>query len=260
MNLIAALFASLCFCALVYQFSAIIALICFRRRPLPSCQSGVWPGISLLKPVRGLEQDSYDCLASFIRQDYPARQILFGVADPTDPILPLLRDLQATFGEVDIRVVICPQELGMNPKVSTLRQLLPLAVYDYILISDSDVRVRPDALRVLAGALQDPKAGLATCLYRPGPVDTNGAALEAMTISTDFIPSVAMAYYVEDIRFALGAVMALSQETLERIGGFEGIADHLADDYQLGLRVSEAGLQVQLLPYVEDRVIISKIY
>jgi ceramide glucosyltransferase len=191
-------------------------------------------------------------LASFITQDYPHRQLVFGVADPADPVLPVLRELQAKHPDVPIQIIPCPRELGLNPKVSTLRQLLPHAQYEVLVISDSDVRVRPDLLTRLAAALHKPGVGLATCLYRSGPVHTPGGALEALSISADFIPSVAMAHYVEGINFALGAVMALPRHVLEHIGGLAGVADYLADDYQLGYRVSQAGFKVQLLPYVVE--------
>ena len=215
-------------------------------------KEGSSPGISLLKPVKGLEEDTSACLASFIRQDYPNLEILFGVADPGDPVLPLLRALQEKYPHIDIQIIICSQELGLNPKVSTLRQLLPRARHDLIVISDSDVRVRSDLLTRLAAALQQPGVGLATCLYRHGPVYTSGGALEALSISADFIPSVATAHYVEGINFALGAVMATSRPVLESIGGLAPIADYLADDYQLGYRVSQTGLKVSLLPYVVE--------
>ncbi len=252
MNLLAISFTILAGCALTYQFGAFFALSFFLKRPLPRLQKAARPGISLLKPVKGLDHDTYACLASFINQDYPNRQILFGVADPADPVLPVLRELQGKHPDVDIQIINCPQELGLNPKVSTLRQLLPQADHELIVISDSDVRVQPDFLTRLAAALQQPGVGLATCLYRSGPVQTAGGALEALSISADFIPSVAMAHYVEGINFALGAVMALPRQVLERIGGLAGIADYLADDYQLGYRVSQAGLQVHLLPYVVE--------
>ena len=177
---------------------------------------------------------------------------MFGVADPADPVFPVLRELQGKHPDLDIQIINCPQELGLNPKVSTLRQLLPHADHELIVISDSDVRAKPDLLTRLAAALQQPGVGLATCLYRSGPVHTPGGALEALSISADFIPSVAMAHYVEGINFALGAVMALPRQVLESIGGFPAIADYLADDYQLGYRVSRAGLQVHLLPYVVE--------
>lgn len=252
MNLPAIFFAILASGGLAYQFAACLALAFFLKRPLPRSKKGWEPGLTLLKPVRGLEHDTAGCLASFINQDYPRRQILFGVADPADPVLPVLRELPAKHPEVDIQIIICPLDLGLNPKVSTLRQLLPYARHDILVISDSDVRVRPDLLTRLAAALQQPGSGLATCLYRSGPAHTPGGALEALSISVDFIPSVAMAHYVEGVRFALGAVMALPRPVLDRIGGFEGIADYLADDYQLGNRVSQAGLNVQLLPYVVE--------
>jgi ceramide glucosyltransferase len=245
-------FAILACGALAYQFGAFFALCFFLKRPWPQRPKSREPGISLLKPVKGLDHDTPACLRSFIDQAYPHRQILFGVADPADPALPVLRELQKNHPDVDIEVITCSQDLGLNPKVSTLRQLLPHARHEILVISDSDVRVRPDLLTRLAASLQQSGVGLATCLYRSGPVHTSGGALEALTISADFIPSVAMAHYVEGITFALGAVMALPRQILERIGGLESIADYLADDYQLGFKVSQAGLKVQLLPYVVE--------
>lgn len=252
MDLIALALAVLAGCALVYQSAACLALCRFLQRPLPRVPPGPAPGFTLLKPVKGLEADTAACLASFLRQDYPTYQILFGVADPCDPVLPLLQQLQDQYPDVPVQVILCPGQLGLNPKVSTLRQLLPHARHDLLVISDSDVLARPDLLRCLAAALQQPGVGLATCLYRSGPAPTLGAALEALTLSADFIPSVAMAFYVEGINFALGAVMALPRPVLDQLGGFAAIADFLADDYQLGYRASQAGWQVLLLPYVVE--------
>jgi ceramide glucosyltransferase len=252
MNLLALAFAALTCCALIYQFGAWLALCFFLKRPLPKLKKGSARGISLLKPVKGLDEDTVACLESFMRQDYPNLQVLFGVADATDLILPVLQELQEQHPDVDLQIITCAQQLGLNPKVSTLRQLLPQARHELIVISDSDVRVQPDLLTRLAAALQQPGVGLSTCLYRSGPVHTIGAALEALTLSADFIPSVAMAHYVEGINFALGAVMAVPRHILARIGGLAAIADFLADDYQLGYRVSQAGFKVLLLPYVVE--------
>ena len=245
-------FAILACCAIIYQLGAVLALGFFLKRPLPEANGSSGSGVSLLKPVKGLEPDTYDCLASFMKQDYPEAEILFGVADPSDPVLPVLQLLQKNYPDVDTHIIMCPQELGLNPKISTLRQLLPHAKFDLIVISDSDIRARPDLLTRLSAALEQPGVGLATCLYRHGPVHTVGGALEALSISADFIPSVAMAFYVEGIKFALGAVMAISRPVLERLGGLAAIADYLADDYQLGYRVHQIGLKVALLPYVVE--------
>ncbi|MGQ9921944.1 MAG: bacteriohopanetetrol glucosamine biosynthesis glycosyltransferase HpnI [Desulfobacca sp.] len=235
---------------LSYQAAALAALRFFCRRSLPPLPRGQQPGITLLKPVRGMDAATRACLASFIRQDYPQRQILFGVAAADDPVLPILHDLQAEYASVDLKIILCPEKRGLNPKVSTLRQLLPHARYDLLVISDSDVLAPPHLLAHLAGALQEPTVGLTSCLYRAGPPQTVGSALEALAIHADFIPSVAVAHYLEGISFALGAVMAVRREALAQLGGLEVLADYLADDYQLGQRVKQAGWQVTILPLV----------
>jgi len=206
----------------------------------------------VFKPLKGLDETTRECLESFLSQDYHPFQVIFGVKNPDDPLLPFLQELQSSFPRPGIEIVICPDTLGLNPKVSTLRQLEPHALYDLLVIADADVKVGPDFLTRIAAALQEPKVGLVSCIYRAGPVQTLGAGLEALTISGDFIPSVATAFYVEGIRFALGATMGLYRQALAASGGFAALADFLADDYQLGWRVAQAGYRVRLLPYVVE--------
>lgn len=238
--------------ALAYQLFALEALGRFMGSSGAASACPDRPGVSILKPVRGLDVDTRDCLASFLNQEYYPFEVLFGVADPHDPVVPLLNELKSNYSQVDLKIVICEQWLGLNPKVSRLRQLEPQARYDYLVISDSDIRVRPDYLPQVMAGLREPGVGLVTCPYRVGRVRSWGAALEALSISADFIPSVAVAYYVEGIHFGLGATMALSRRVLNEIGGLEGLADYLADDYQLGYKVSQAGYRVRLLPYVVE--------
>src|SRR4030042_358534 len=146
-------------------------------------------------------------------------QLLFGVKHPDDPVLALLRELARTHRGCDLSVVICPEDLGLNPKISTLRQLMPRARYDLLVIADGDVLVGPDYLAQVAAAFRQPGVGLVSCPYRAGARHTLGSALEALTIAPDFIPSVAVANYVEGIRFALRATMALTRQALSAIGG-----------------------------------------
>jgi len=240
--------------ALVYQVLALVSLArLFSARPGPPLPEPP-PGVTVLKPVKGLEPDSRACLESFLTQDYPAYEVLFGVADQGDAVLPLLDDLVRAHPQRPARVVVCTEVLGQNPKVSILRQLEPLARHDLLVVADGDVKVGEDFLQRVAAGLAEPGVGLVSCLYRAGPARTLGSALEALTISADFIPSVAVARQVEGIRFALGAALALPRQVLARLGGFAAIADHLADDYQLGWQVHRLGLRVDLLPYVVETV------
>jgi ceramide glucosyltransferase len=142
--------------------------------------------------------------------------------------------------------------LGLNPKVSTLRQLESHARHDLWVVADSDVRVGRDFLKAAVASLLEKGADLVSCPYRAGPTHTLGSRLEALTISADFIPSVAVAHYVEGIRFALGAAMVFRREPLEKMGGFTALADFLADDYQLGWRMHQVGANVAVIPYVVE--------
>jgi ceramide glucosyltransferase len=247
MEALSYLFLILTAAAWAYQLLALTSLWRFFGQPLPA-PAATGPGITVLKPIKGLEPGARECLESFLAQDYQPFQVIFGVPDPRDRALPLLAELRQAFSQRQIDILICPASLGLNPKISTLRQMEPHARFDYLLISDSDVKVSPDFLGRVATALAEPESGLVTCPYRAGPAATLGGLLEALTISADFIPSVAAACYVEGIRFALGAIMALPRRVLQEIGGLEGLADFLADDYQLGWRVAQTGRKVRLLP------------
>ena len=238
--------------AFFYQVLSLVCLWRFCRRPRRPLPTPPLPGITVLKPLKGLDAATRECLESFCNQDYHPYQVLFGVSDPGDPLLPLLRELQLAFPRAQAEIIICPAYLGLNPKVSMLRQMEPQARYDLLVIADADVRVAPDFLAQIAAGLQEPGVGLVSCPYRAGAAKTLGAGLEALTISGDFIPSVATAFYVEGIRFALGATMGLSRQTLAAMGGLAALADFLADDYQLGWQVAQAGYQVRLLPYVVE--------
>jgi ceramide glucosyltransferase len=240
--------------SLAYQVLALVSLGRFFANPLPSLDISEWPGITVLKPVKGLDQESRECLVSFLTQDYPAYQVLFGVADPSDPVVPLLEELRREAPPGRLEVIFCPENLGHNPKVSILRQLEPRARDDFLVVADGDVKVGPDFLRHMVAALQEPGVGLVSCPYRAGDSRSLGSWLEALTISADFIPSVTVAHYVEGIRFALGAALALTRPALAAIGGFAALGDYLADDYQFGWQINQAGFQVKLLPYMVETV------
>ncbi len=204
------------------------------------------PPVSVLKPVRGLDPEAYENLRSHCIQDYPHYEILFGVASANDPAVPVIERLIREFPNQPIQLVLCPKNLGSNAKVGNLIQMLPLAQHEYLVVSDSDVRVPPDYLRQVMAPLANPKVGMVTCLYRGVPARTLGSRLEAIGISTEFDASVLAARQVEGIHFALGATLAFSRKALEVAGGFEPLVDYLADDFHLGRRIAAAGYEVVL--------------
>jgi ceramide glucosyltransferase len=209
--------------------------------------------VSILKPLKGCDPELYEALRSHCLQDYPEFEILFAVSDANDAALPVVEKLICEFPERKLRLIWCETRLGANGKVSSLAQLVPHAAHEILLVNDTDIRVEPDYLRQVIRKLQLPTVGLVTCLYRGVPSTTIASRLEALGICTDFAPGVLAARQIEGkLRFGLGSTLALRKRDLEDIGGFETIVDYLADDYELGRRIAERHLQVELSELVVE--------
>jgi ceramide glucosyltransferase len=195
----------------------------------------------------------YESFRSHCLQDYPDYEIIFGVSDANDPAIQLIEQLKAEFPQRAIRLIICRESLGANTKVSNLAQMVREARYEYLIVNDSDIRVEPDYLRRVLAPLDNPRIGLVTCLYRGIANSSLGSRLEALGISTDFAAGVLVAQTVEHgIRFGLGSTLAFRRRDLQAMGGFESIAEYLADDYRIGIRIAALGLQVRLSDVVVE--------
>ena len=212
------------------------------------------PPVTVLKPLKGPGVDLYANLASFCRLDYPTYQIVFGVEDVRDPAVAVVQQLRRDFPERDIALSVGHLP-GTNRKVANLRHMMRHARHGTLVLSDSDIRVRPDYLRAMVAPLADPRVGLTTCLYRGAGRFGLPSVLESLFINTDFIPMVLAAQIVQRFEYAYGASIAVRREALDRIGGFAPLADYLADDYQLGNRIAKAGYRLVLLPYIVETVL-----
>jgi len=221
------------------------------RRGQP--QSDRLPGVTILKPLKGVDPNLWENFCSHCEQQYPEFQIIFGVSDANDPAIAMVRQLQQKYPCHQIELVVCVQKLGTNTKVSTLVQMLARARHPILLVNDSDIQVPPDYLARIVAQLHDEQVGLVTCLYRGISGKALGSRLEALGISTDFIPGVLSARLLENgLRFGLGSTLAFRRSDLEAIGGFEALLDYLADDYELGRRIAALGKQVELSEIVVD--------
>lgn len=212
-----------------------------------------FPPISILKPLKGTDPEMYKSFRSHCLQDYPDYEIVFGVSDPHDPAIDIVRKLQREFPNRKIQLLVASNILGTNVKVSNLAQMLDAASYEHLIVNDSDIRVESNYLSRVIAPLADPKVGMVTCLYRGVAAATLGSHLEALGISTDFCPSVLAARQLEGgIKFGLGSTLAFRRADLEKIGGFVSFIDYLADDYELGKRIAELGLKVVLSDVVVE--------
>ena len=240
-------------CACVYYILVIVAALRFRSTPEPPPE--FTPPVSVFKPLHGLERDAYEVLAGFCRQEYPEYEVLFGVADPQDPVVEVVRRLQQDFPQVPIRLLIADRRYGANRKVDSLDKMCREMRYRFLAISDSDIRVTPDYLRRVMAPLRDPRVGMVTCFYRGEPGGTLASLFEAIGLTGEFHPSAMVARTLEGVRFAFGSTVATRKELMEAIGGFSPLADYLADDYELGHRVARLGHLVMFSHYVPHTVL-----
>jgi ceramide glucosyltransferase len=231
---------------LAYYVVAIAAAIRFftkeRKQAFPDFQ----PAVSILKPVRGVDFASYENFRSFCRQDYEDYEILFCVNEMSDPAVAVIQRLIAESPRRRIRLLSGAPQVGTNRKVNNLALLTKEAQHDFLVQSDGDVRVGPNYLREILAPFADPTVGLVSCFYRAIAQPNLPAELEAVGTASDFFAGALVADCMEGVTFALGASVATSKSWLGKIGGYEGFANYLADDYEIGNRVHKAGGKVLL--------------
>jgi ceramide glucosyltransferase len=234
---------------LLWQWLAAVRFPLHQRIPGPSFA----PPVSLLKPLKGCDAATEDCLRSWFTQDYDGPiQILFAVDSASDPVCEIVRRLQQEFPRQDAELVVHSQLLGANAKISKLAQLEQLAKHDLFVVSDADVRVPKDFLANAAEPLTQAGVGLVNCFYRLANPTTTAMQWEAIAINADFWSQVLQSKSLRPLNFALGAAIVVGRRQVEEIGGFQALANCLADDYQLGNRITAKGHRIALCPLVVE--------
>jgi ceramide glucosyltransferase len=246
----------LCAAAASYGVLAFVA-VRSRIRPVSRLPMHL-PAVTLLKPLCGAEPETYECLRSFCLQNYPQYQLIFGVSDAEDPVIDIVRRLQREFPQRDLQLTVDRALHGTSRKVSNLINMMPLVRHEYLVLSDSDVRVPADYLMNVVAPLLDPSVGIVTCAYRGLPRRGVWSLLGAMFINEWFVPSVRVAALAGSRAFAFGATIALRRGVLAAIGGFLPIVNQLADDYRLGELTREAGLRTVLSHVYVDTYVSSR--
>jgi ceramide glucosyltransferase len=217
-------------------------------RRLPARDDSFGPPVSILKPVRGVDPGAYENFASYCRLGYPEYELVFAMADPHDPVIPVIEKLQRDFPRQAIRFVTDVPRVGENNKVNSLCRLVKEARYDLLVMTDSDVRVEREYLREVVGPFSDKTVGAVTSFYRCAGGGTLAADLDMLGMCMDSVPSALVARRLEGkVQFAFGWTMATTKQRLAEIGGWEAMANHHSDDFELGNRIAGKGYRVELM-------------
>ena len=231
---------------LAYYVAATLAAVQFFSRERKKTLGSYTPPVSVLKPVRGVDFASYENFKSFCLQNYPEYEILFCVNDLDDAAVPLIRRLAEEFPQRSIRLLSNAAQIGSNRKVNNMALLAREAKYELLVQSDGDVRVGANYLREVAARFEQVETGVVSCFYRGVTQKNVWAEMEALGVATDFSAGVLVAAWMEGVTFALGASATTTKMWLHKIGGYETLANVLADDYEIGNRVAKAGGRVML--------------
>jgi ceramide glucosyltransferase len=219
------------------------------RRKLPDHT----PPVTVLKPLKGMDEGLERNLRSFFRLNYADYQLIFGVADADDTAIPIVEKLIAEFPERDSTLVVGNPAFGLNPKIENLAAIYARRKHDVILISDSNVEVKPSFLRDSAAYLADPSVGIVTNVFCGVGERKFGAILENLHLN-GFIAANLCGAFALRITCVVGKSMLMPVKALESIGGFASVRNLLAEDQGIGVRVRKAGYSIRLSSHVIQNV------
>ena len=238
----------------IYYFIAIYSSWRYFQQPASAPDESFTPPVSILKPIRGLDPDAAENLASFCRLDYPDFEIVFCVDADDEAVMSVVARLTTDFPDCRIRVLYGSGRVATNDKVAKLARLVSDAAHEVVVISDSDVRVRPDYLHRITAPLRDPKVGAVTCFYVPTELGSLTDHLQSAGMMSDFYAGVLVAWQLDGIKFALGPTIATTRGRLAGFGGYPELENRPADDLLVGRLIAEQGYEVVLLKYAIETV------
>jgi ceramide glucosyltransferase len=239
------------------QVGATYSLVTRKKDPgggTAECDMGYSPPVSILKPLRGLDDNLFDNLSSFCTQDYSEYQILFCLQDYNDPAYKVAKKVQDKFADCDISLIVEKCNVGLNPKVNNLIPACRKARHPYILISDSNVMVGRDYLKEIMKHAKNPEVGLVSNLIRGIGGRSIGAILENLHLNSFIIGSVSFLDRFLKMPCVIGKSMLMKQDDLQVLGGLTAFKDILAEDFVIGREMHRSGKKVVLSNYLISNV------
>ena len=208
------------------------------------------PGVSVLKPLKGLDDNLFDNLESICNQDYPEYEIIFSLQNYNDPAFKVAEKIKNKFPNKNITLLVERCNAGLNPKVNNLIPAYKIARHDYILISDSNVRVEKNYLKEIMTHMKDPEVGVVSNIIQGVGARSIGSALENLHLNSFVMGSVCFLDKFLKMPCVVGKSMLMRKKDIEAIGGFRAVKNVLAEDYIIGKKMQKSGKKVILSKHI----------
>ncbi len=251
------IFAGLTLFGTIGYLLQIIAVRSYTAPPNPEENSRLprsFPPVSILKPLKGLDDGLFDNLESFCKLDYPQYELIFALQNQNDPAYKVAKKVKEKYPSKNITIVVEHCNEGLNPKVNNLIPAYKRAKYDLILISDSNVRVGKGYLADISQHMDDPSVGLVSNMIRGVSGRSLGAHMENLHLNSFIVGSVCFLDRYLKMPCVVGKSMLMRKAELEAIGGFRSVKDFLAEDYIIGKRIHGLGKRVVLSGHLINNV------
>lgn len=235
-------------------------LLRLRRRQRGNRETAFSPSVSIVKPLRGLDEGLEENLESFFRLDYPpeALEVVFSFASSSDPAYAPARRVADRHPEISSTFVFDDREPGGNAKVNRLAAAMRYAKHRLVLFSDGNVRVRPGFMKRAVSSFRDPRVGLVSNLFRASGARSLGSRVEALYLNGCLMPGTALVADVLGRPCVVGKSILVSRQALDTIGGIGALRDYLAEDFVLGREIRRSGYRVVLSSDVLDTMEVGK--
>lgn len=211
-------------------------------------------GVSILKPLKGLDDNLFDNLESICMQDYPEYEVIFSLRDQNDPAYKVARKIKDKYPDKDITIIVERCNAGLNPKVNNLIPAYRIAKFEHILISDSNVMVDKNYLREILSPMRDPEVGLISNMIKGTGGRTFGSIFENLHLNSFVLGGVCFLDKLLKMPCVVGKSMLMKKQDFEAIGGFKAVKDVLAEDYLIGQKMHKMGKKVILSNHIIKNV------
>ncbi|XP_074643665.1 ceramide glucosyltransferase-like isoform X1 [Tubulanus polymorphus] len=219
------------------------------RKPSQPSPEEPRPGVSILKPLTGVDPNLYTNLETFFKMDYPSYEILFCIQDEMDPSIMVVKSLMEKYPKVDAKVFIGGKKVGLNPKINNMVQGYEASKNDLILISDSGLQMKEDSLSMMVASLYERKnIGMVHQIPHVCPREGFAGVLETVYFGTQHA-KLYLALNLAGINCTTGMSCLFRKDVMDEVGGLATFGKYLAEDFFFAKAFLDKGYMMNISTY-----------